>query len=102
MQKFLTIKCPKCGWEYLPCEIYYPNDFLGKTHNIARDDKGQILFFDNKSMDTHETFICEHCDCQFVVDAKIEFKSKIDDKYNFDENTIVETSIDSSVVDLWK
>jgi uncharacterized OB-fold protein len=29
-EKFEKIVCPKCGREYLPVEIYYPNSFFGK------------------------------------------------------------------------
>lgn len=29
-KKLELIICPKCGREYLPAEIYYPNEFLGK------------------------------------------------------------------------
>ena len=29
-EKLEKIICPKCGREYLPAEIYYPNFFFGR------------------------------------------------------------------------
>ena len=43
MAKKNTIRCPHCGCEYLPAEIYLPNDFLGYPTNIIKDEKGEIL-----------------------------------------------------------
>ena len=39
---FKVIKCPHCGREYLPVEIFYPTSFFGKPTNVYRDEQGKI------------------------------------------------------------
>lgn len=68
----LTIKCPECGYEYLPCEIYYPQD-LGKATNIVRDMEGKIIYYDGSTIDTDAEYKCDNCNTVFKVDAKISF-----------------------------
>ena len=43
MIKKNVIKCPHCGCEYLPAEVFYPKYLLGKPFNIIRDEEGTIL-----------------------------------------------------------
>ena len=75
MAKKNTIKCPHCGCEYLPAEIYFPNDFLGYPTNIIKDEKGEILGFNGEDMNTTETFICWNCEKSFSVEAVVTFKT---------------------------
>ena len=84
----IVIKCPKCGYEYLPCEIFYPDSFLGKCSSIIKDDNGKIEFFSGDSMNLSETFICEHCGYEFLVNAKVDFEvTEIKD--TFDEEVSI-------------
>ena len=53
-----TIGCPHWGCEYLPAEIYLPNDFLGRPGEIFKDENGVILGFQGTDMNTTETFTC--------------------------------------------
>ena len=39
---FKVIKCPHCGREYLPVEIFYPASFFGKPTTVYRDEQGKI------------------------------------------------------------
>ena len=81
MEDKLLIKCPYCGREYLPCEIYYPDDFLGSAKNIVHDKKS-IIYFDGENMNLKESYICDNCGKEFDVEAKVEFittKSDFDD-----------------------
>lgn len=39
------IICPKCGAEYLPSEIYFAEDLIGKQKNIVKNDEGKILSY---------------------------------------------------------
>ena len=71
-----TIKCPKCGKEYLPCEIYLPDSFLGKARNIERENKN-IVNFMGKSMDLKETYICDDCGANFDITAKVSFSTAL-------------------------
>ena len=47
LSKHIIIKCPKCGYEYLASEIFYPEDLLGTCNNIIRDENGKILSWNN-------------------------------------------------------
>lgn len=71
------IKCPNCGTEYLPAEIYYPNVFLGKPLNIVRSVDGKILGFDGNSMNDTETYKCDNCNSLFEVVSTTNFTSKL-------------------------
>ena len=84
MDEKIVIKCPHCGREYLPCEIYYPDEFLGSAKNIIRDGK-TIIYFDGENMNLKETYICDECGKTFEVEARINFELKKKEKYNFDE-----------------
>lgn len=84
MKKYYVIKCPKCGWEYLPEDIYV--QILGRPKNEVRDENGKILFFDGETMDLHEEYICDHCDCAFMIDMKSSFDVKIDNVHDFSED----------------
>lgn len=69
-----VIKCPNCGCEYLPAEIYYPNAFLGKPKNIDKEHMtGRILDYMGNSMNLNETYICDKCDEKFKVSANVSF-----------------------------
>lgn len=65
----LIIRCPECGTEYLPSEIFYPKYFFGKPLDIYKDEKGQILGINGTEMDTVETYICDKCNHEFTVEA---------------------------------
>lgn len=67
------ITCPKCGAEYLPCEIFYPNSFLGKATDIVKDNNGEIVTFDGNNMETTETYVCDFCRTKFEARAKVSF-----------------------------
>lgn len=87
--EFIKIKCPHCGWEYLPCEIFYPKDFLGDADNIIRDEEGKIVSFTGNSMILEEEFVCEHCDTKFTVEAKVEFTTKKEDDWDEEYSTSI-------------
>lgn len=75
MKNKIVIKCPKCGREYLPCEIYLPKYFFGTAKAVSRDDSGCIDFVDGEEMDLCEEFECD-CGTKFEVLASIEFTTK--------------------------
>ena len=71
-----VITCPKCGREYLPAEIYYPNHFFGRPSDIERTKQGAIDEFYGTTMNTTETFTCENCNTKFRVTATVKFKTE--------------------------
>ena len=69
------IRCPMCGYEYLPGEIFMPNEFLGQPTNVVRDYTGKIIGFDGIKMNDTETYICDDCGCEFTVVATTNFQT---------------------------
>lgn len=102
MEKFV-IKCPSCGYEYLPNEIYYPQD-LGDAHNIYRDIEGKILYYDGLNLDNEAEYICDSCKCKFKVKADIKFFTYEDKKKNFNEDYSIKLNIKKKVAqnNLWE
>ena len=42
-----SIKCPHCGREYLPGEIFMPKSFLGQPKNVIKHPtEGSVLAYD--------------------------------------------------------
>ena len=77
-----VIKCPYCGAEFLPSEIYLRDYFLGKPFgNIERDEKNRIILDDDGNpihyqgilQDLKEEFNCDFCDKKFEVEAYIKY-----------------------------
>ena len=75
MAKKTTIRCPHCGYEYLPAELYYPEEFIGHPYDIIRDEAGNILGFNGKDMNTIENYCCDKCGKSFSIDASITFRT---------------------------
>lgn len=84
-EKVIVVKCPHCGYEYLPCEIFFPDEFLGQATNIIRDESGKILFWDGDSMNLKEEFVCDNCGTPFSIEGQITFKTK-ENKDMFDDD----------------
>lgn len=71
------IKCPHCGYEYLIDEIFMPSDLMGKSTGIIRDALGKILYSEYKEEPIMtQSYICDHCNRQFVVEATLTLKEK--------------------------
>lgn len=75
-----TIKCPHCGSEYLPGEIYMPGSLIGQPDEVIRDCFGKIIYEDYYSETRRpcniEHFTCEQCDKPFIVEAFVTYKVK--------------------------
>lgn len=69
------IKCPYCNYQYLPGEIYDPKSFLGQPKNIVRNQEGEILGFEGIKSNLEESYICDNCDKEFIINAKITFST---------------------------
>ena len=70
------IKCPTCGYEYLPAEIFLPDEFLGKPKNIVKDVYGKILGYEGIKMNDTEIFKCDSCNTTFEVVSTTNFVSR--------------------------
>ena len=89
----LTIKCPHCNYQYLPGEIFDPVHFLGQPKRVIRDSDGEILGNKGIDMDTQESFVCDHCDREFFVRAKINFIVDTNEVKEENEIRVEETSL---------
>ena len=78
--KSALIKCPHCGAEYLPGEIYMPNSIIGQPDEVVKDSLGKIIYEDYYTADREpnliESFVCEYCDKPFIIEAIVTYKTK--------------------------
>ena len=79
-----VIKCPHCGAEYLPAEIFYPEFILGNPENIVKDEQGHIEHFDGDALSFIEEYTCDICGHTFTVAGTVTFVAK-EKKEDFDE-----------------
>lgn len=81
------IKCPVCGAEYLPAEIYIPDAFFGRPTDIEKDHiTGAIRTYFGSAMDRNENYTCDYCNTPFSITAKINFITAVDEKINFNKD----------------
>lgn len=73
-----VITCPRCGYQYLPAEIYVPKYFFGKPKYIRRDTEGKILSISGTKEDYEESYKCGNCNTSFKVIANVQFETTID------------------------
>jgi hypothetical protein len=75
-----TIRCPHCGAEYLPGEIYMPGSLIGQPDEVVRDSFGKIIYEDyytaTREPDMMESFVCEYCEKPFIIEATVTYKVK--------------------------
>ena len=83
----MEIKCPVCGQQYHPAEIYLPNEFFGKPKEVVKNSSGQIEFVLGKDMNPVEEYICDNCNTKFRVTADISFETEIVNK-NIEEEYV--------------
>lgn len=77
--KTSLIRCPHCGAEYLPGEIYMPGSLIGQPEDVVKDFTGKILYEDypvDKEPDMIEHFTCEYCEKPFIIEAAITYRTK--------------------------
>ena len=77
--KFPIIRCPHCGAEYLPGEIYMPGSLIGQPDEIVKDAVGKIIYEDysteDREPDMIEHFICDYCHKPFIIEATVTYKT---------------------------
>lgn len=78
-----VIRCPHCGAEYLPGEIYIPGSIIGQPDEVIRDSFGKIIYEDyykeTREPDMIEHFTCEYCDKPFIAEATVTYKSRTEE-----------------------
>ena len=86
------ISCPKCGYQYLPSEIFVPSAFFGKPVFIRRDVDGDIQSYSGKESDYTEIYKCDNCNTSFKITATLDFKTEIHAPTDFEN--LHETKLD--------
>ena len=75
-----VIKCPHCGAEYLPGEVYLPGELIGQPDDIVKDSLGRILYEDYSTADKEPSleshYICDYCDKPFIVEATTTYRTR--------------------------
>lgn len=95
LTKYITIKCPKCGHEYLALEIFYPESLLGSCSDILRDDNGRILLVSNgEEPCLEEDWECYNCGCNFKARLDIKGYSVYNQNYDFSEDYVISNDED--------
>lgn len=78
-RKTPILKCPHCGAQYLPGEIYMPGALIGQPGDVVKDSLGRILYEDylepGLEPDMIEHFVCDVCDKPFIVEAVVTYKT---------------------------
>ena len=89
IRKFEIIECPKCKYEYLPAEIFIPNAFFGRPHDIERDENGKLVSYEGTSVDLFETYKCDHCNTEFRVVTKLQLTTESTFPGSFNDEEVV-------------
>ena len=75
-----VIRCPHCGAEYLPGEIFLPGALIGQPDDIVKDSLGKIIYEDYSTEDREpsmvEHFICDYCNKPFIIEASVTYRTK--------------------------
>lgn len=74
-----VIKCPHCGFEYVPAEIFMPGDLVGTPDSIVRDALGKTIYVDyieDEQPLSVEEYTCDNCGHTFLVEPVVQYKVK--------------------------
>lgn len=88
VQDYIKIKCPKCGYEYVAAEIFYPQELLGKPNNIIRDDSGNVILIEGECPHFTESYECDNCGTTFNTTLYIKAESKYNKEIEEDDFVI--------------
>lgn len=86
MKDKYIIKCPYCGAEYTPAEIYIPDDFF-VSDTVLKDEKYKIISADSL-LNTTEEYCCDHCLKNFKISADVSFTTETV-KDDFEDDSVV-------------
>lgn len=95
------IRCPVCGQEYLPAELFMPSDFLGEPTEIVKRRDGVIDFYFGERPTFETEYCCDSCSSYFKVKAKVSFEATAEDDFSKEYSTKLKTNLFKSEVDLF-
>ena len=82
------IKCPVCGQEYLPSELFLPEAVFGKQYDITKSDSGEIKFYLGDDPELDEEYICDGCGSKLKVHMNMTFNVEANKEENYSEEYI--------------
>lgn len=85
IKNIYTLRCPVCGQEYLPSEIFSSDAVFGKQYDITKDNEGNIKFYIGDDPDYSEEFVCDSCMSKLKINLKMSFDVEVDKEIDFDE-----------------
>ena len=89
MDDYNVITCPCCGQEFLPAEIFYPDDLIGKPKEIYKTSSGKIDFYTGEDQCYNELYICDNCRNLLHVHADVKYTvNVVKDDEEFDEEFV--------------
>ena len=71
-------KCPYCGAEYLPAELFEPRPFFGSPE-VEKDGEGRIEYVGGEPMDAATDYVCDYCGKRFRAEMRFEVETAPDD-----------------------
>lgn len=87
-----VLKCPHCGAEFLPGEIFYPDNVIGYSMNIIRDPLNKIIYEEYKEGRepfAEEEFWCPFCDKPFIAEVELKFSTRPqEEELDFSDTTV--------------
>lgn len=75
----MTIKCPYCGAEYLPEEIFMGDEFLGNSKVIKDENEHIVSVVEQNDAELYASYVCDCCNKRFTVKAEVKFESEKDE-----------------------
>ena len=81
-----SIICPYCGREYVPSEIFYPEDLLPNVGDVVRKENGLVEFCTGSQELESEEYCCDGCGKTFKVTPALSFLVEKVEVEDFDED----------------
>ena len=88
------IRCPYCGAEYLPEEIFVPSEIFGKP-KIVKDENGRIEYISKDEGSLSEEYFCDYCQNKFVTTLEFDFTTRMVEDFSEDFEMLL------NVKDIW-
>lgn len=68
-----VLQCPICGRQYMPAEIFMPDEFFGHQKEVIRKPSGEIDFYIGTDPELQERYICDGCGTELMISAQLSY-----------------------------
>ncbi len=80
------IQCPNCGCEYLPGELFIPNNVIGQPINIIKNEDGKIEAFRKGDQCLIAEYTCDKCNKPLKITVGLDFSAEVDTTHDMSES----------------